>query len=84
MCVVSAVTDYYQRNWEIQSDRVSPFMQGRWISWVEWQEYLDLKRKAEEIDKKTNHPACQKPELEAWEQKVKKMIEEYYEKKGNK
>lgn len=69
MCVVSNVTDHFQRQWSIP---------GRYISEWEWDEYQRLKKMAEEIDKKTNQPDCIKPELEKWE----KTIEDVLRKKG--
>lgn len=65
MCVVSNVSDYYQRQWSLP---------GRFISEGEWQEYQRLKKMAEEIDKKTNQPDCVKPELAEWEKRVEEVL----------
>lgn len=69
MCVVSMISDHWQKKWSDPS-KVE-------ITFEQWQEYLELKRKAEEYDKKTNQPKCQKPDLEIWE----KLIEEVLRKK---
>lgn len=82
MCVVSAVTDFYQREWG--SPWVDPGYKPPIVAPVkiitdeQWEEYQRLKRAAEEIDKKTSQPDCIKPDLAEWEQKM----EEFLIKKG--
>lgn len=51
-----------------------PITPGIAISLEQWQEYLELKRKAEEYDLRTNQPDCVKPDLEEWETKMKRFL----------
>ncbi len=79
MCVVSAVTDHYQREWGQPWQYPAPIFPGmtpsqRIISEQQWQEYQRLKRAAEEIDQKTNQPDCIKPDLAEWEASMEAFL----------
>lgn len=74
MCAVSMVTDFYRDKWnpfDIPTDRIV-------ITRQQWEEYLELKRKMEEFDKRTNQPDCVKPEVAEWE----KLMEDFLRRKG--
>jgi hypothetical protein len=53
---------------------VQPSIPMRVISEAEWLEYQRLKKAAEEFDKAHNQPHCEKADLEAWEEKVRKIV----------
>jgi len=55
-----------------------PFSGGYYLTAEQWNEYLDLKTKAEKYDRDTGQPDCVKPEVDAWE----KAIEAYLKKVG--
>jgi hypothetical protein len=84
MCVVSAVTDHYQREWG--APWVSPINHnapvidfdpnkvGTYITAEQWREYQRLKKAAEEIDQKTKQPDCIKPDLAEWEAQMEAFL----------
>lgn len=79
MCVASAVTDHYQREWGrpwIAPPPVFPSMPTsvRIITEEQWLEYQRLKKAAEEIDDKTNQPHCIKPGLAEWETQMEAFL----------
>ncbi len=80
MCVVSAVTDHYQREWgnPWYIPPHPPFPgytpSQRIISEQDWQEYQRLKRAALEIDQKTSQPDCIKPDLAEWEANMEAFL----------
>lgn len=74
MCAVSMVTDFYRDKWnpfDISTNRIV-------ITKQQWEEYLELKRRMEEYDKRTNQPDCIKPEVADWE----KLMEDFLKRKG--
>jgi hypothetical protein len=74
MCAVSAITDHFRDKWNpitINPDLVQ-------ITRSQWEEYLALKKKMEEYDKRTKQADCVKPEVSEWE----KLIEAYLIKRG--
>lgn len=78
MCIVSMVSDWQHEQWKIpkQFSEWKPTSDLK-ISLKDWLEYQDLKKKAEEYDKKTNQPECQ----EAWKKLVDEKIDEYIKQK---
>lgn len=44
------------------------------ITKTEYEEYLALKKKAQEYDEKNKEPNCAKPEIEDWEQKIEAVL----------
>lgn len=82
MCAVSMITDHYRDRWPmlnkyqaLSSQQFPPPIQ---ITTEQWNEYLELKRRAQEYDARTNQADCAKPDVEEWEKKV----ESYLIKKG--
>ena len=74
MCAVSMVTDFYRDKWnpfDISTNHIV-------ITKQQWEEYLELKRRMEEYDKRTNQPDCIKPEVADWE----KLMEDFLKRKG--
>lgn len=71
MCAVSMITDYYREKWPLP-DYTKPLTNpnGVFITTDQWLEYLELKRRLSEYDKKTGQPDCVKPEVDEWEKKV--------------
>ena len=80
MCVVSAITDNLQKQWTPGWTPFQPYPHPSavTITLEQYNEYLELKKRAEEFDRKTGQPDCIKPELAQWEA----MIEEVLRKKG--
>lgn len=72
MCVVSVVTDHYRR------------YPNDWWDPTKWDDYLDLKRKAEEYDRITNQPDCEDPKKQRFEQEVLKRLKDLEKKLANK
>lgn len=74
MCVASAITDYHRDLWPTPSfpSPLGPKWNtgGVWITKEQYDEYLKLKRAAEDYDAKTNQPECIKPEVAQWESEV--------------
>lgn len=46
------------------------------ISWEQWQEYQELKRRMEAYDKATGQPDCIKPEVAEWEEEIRKIVKQ--------
>jgi hypothetical protein len=44
------------------------------ISKKDWEEYQELKKKAQEYDKRTNQPDCVKPDVDEWEKKIVEVL----------
>lgn len=65
MCVMSMVYDHF-------SSKPDNF----WTP-PTYEEYQELKHKAAEYDRMMNQPDCAKPEIETFETRIKKIIEEY-------
>lgn len=78
MCVVSAVTDYFQNKWVTPAPIFHPFQPDGtgfiWITKEQWEDYQNLKRIAEQYDTRTDQPDCIKPDLAAFELKVEKTL----------
>ena len=71
MCVVSMITDHYRQQWPIFTPYVEPnFI----ITKEQWQEYLELKRKASEYDVRNNEPYCAKQGVSDWEAAVEAYL----------
>ena len=71
MCATSAVTDYYREKWPIPVFPAIPAVPITiTITPEQFAEYLELKRRMEEYDSKTNQPDCIKPEVAIWEEQV--------------
>lgn len=75
MCVASAVTDHFQKEWG--TPWAAPTF--RVITEAQWAEYQRLKKAAEEIDEKTHQPNCIKPGLEEWESRMKEYVTSKWE-----
>lgn len=43
-------------------------------TWPTWEEYQELKRKAREYDRLTKQPDCEKPEVQDFEDRIKKRL----------
>jgi len=91
MCVVSMITDHYREQWPMPGmyympepvgyptmTKIVDFTPPITITVEQWNEYRELKRKAEEYDARTGQPDCVKPGVEEWE----KMIEAVLVKRG--
>jgi hypothetical protein len=63
------ISDHYRDKWF-----TAPLGQGIYISYEDWKEYQELKRKAQEYDNRFNQPDCVKPELQEWEQKMREFL----------
>lgn len=80
MCVMSAVTDHYQREWPVYQPPINPvFNPSIWqpkitITAEQWAEYQRLKRAAAEIDAVTGQPDCVKPGVNEWEEACVKLV----------
>lgn len=72
MCVVSMVTDHYRK------------YPNDWWDMTKWDDYLDLKRKAEEYDRITKQPDCEDPQKQRFEQEVLKRLKDLEKKLANK
>jgi hypothetical protein len=48
-----------------------------------WNDYQEIKRKAEEFDKATKQPDCVDPAKEAWEKKVLELLQKISDKLDN-
>ena len=60
MCVVSMVTNHFHDKWPSPND---------WDK-AKWEDYVEIKRKAEEYDRLTKQPDCHKPELPDIEKQI--------------
>lgn len=83
MCVMSAVTDHYQREWPVyrppEITPLGPFVFDPsklkiTITAEQWAEYQRLKRAAAEIDAVTGQPDCVKPGVNEWEEACVKLV----------
>lgn len=68
MCAVSMITDHFRDKWPVNQ------LDGVWITRAQWNEYLVLKKKMEEYDKRTNQPDCVKLEVADWEKKIESVL----------
>jgi hypothetical protein len=55
-------------------DAIQKALGGKRITQAEWDEYQELKRKAEEYDKRTNQPDCAKPGVAEWEAAIESVL----------
>lgn len=63
MCAVSAIHDYYRTNVPIDQWTVSRF-----------NEYKDIVRRLDELDKKLSQPDCDDPAKAAWMREVEARL----------
>lgn len=81
MCVASMVTDHYQDKWPVYKPTFDPlppiYPAFRAITKEQWEEYQELKRKAEEYDKRNGEPECVKTGVAEWEAVIKSQIDAY-------
>ncbi len=64
MCVVSMISDHYREKYP---------QPAQW-NWPTWQEYQELKRKAEAYDRMTKQPDCEKGDLKQYEDAIKDFL----------
>lgn len=82
MCVVSMITDHYRDRWPVvpllpYPPQPAPYIVPQiTITRAQWDEYIELKRKAAEYDARTGQPHCEKPEVPEWEARVLRILEE--------
>lgn len=86
MCVVSMVTDHYSRRWPTPKweDVTFPHYPNTLPSTpalptpAEYQDFLELVRKAREYDKRTNQPDCPDAEKLKWMDELEqRMVKKY-------
>lgn len=78
MCAVSMVTDYYREvRWPVPLYPQEPFDFTKiTITHEQWEEYQELKRRAEKYDQDTNQPDCVKPEVQEWEDTIVRVLKQ--------
>jgi hypothetical protein len=72
MCAVSVMIGYGQ-DWLKQLPHI-PVSPPRLPSTEEWKQYLELVKKAQEFDLKTNQPNCEDPKKAEWVEDINKRI----------
>lgn len=86
MCVVSMVTDHYYHRWPspewdevtFPSPQQIPSLPPSLPTPEEYNNFLELVRKAREYDKRTNQPDCPDAEKLKWMDELeKRMVEKY-------
>ena len=75
MCVVSMITDHYRDKWPLPLPQ-SPVVPSIPYEQFPWAEYWELKRKAEEYDRRTNQPNCEKEDIKKWESEMERFLKE--------
>lgn len=64
MCVVSMVSDHYRTNYPTPTQWTIPL----------YQDYWELKRKADLYDKMMNQPDCEKGDLAEFEKAIRRYL----------
>lgn len=79
MCTYSMIADHFREKWPICPMPQTMPLPYHWPNGVtitkdQWDEYQELKRKAQEYDARTGQPDCVKPEIEDWERAVESVL----------
>ena len=79
MCVVSMISDHFQRTWPLQPQEIPDFgtipqLDAPGWTKVRWDEYQELLRKAREYDAKTGQADCVDPKKQEFTDQVEKIL----------